>query len=202
MNGEAQKSGNGSQLSGETLMKLFHTRDRVIREPDIYAGRKNADFGQGFYLSEDEDFAGSWARERTASGIYVNVYELDTSGMKFKTLGRDAEWFRYIYSNRRGGEDMLRDYDVISGPVAVDTLFETYGIITSGLLTEEQSLTLLSIGRTYSQTVIKTPEGLSGLKWVDAYTLDEDMIRSARAKYDSDLERFENRFAELLDSFQ
>ena len=183
-------------------MKLFHTSDRIIREPDIYAGRKNADFGQGFYLSAEEDFARSWARERTASDIYVNVYELDLSGLRVKTLDRDAEWYRYIFQNRRGGEDVFRDYDVISGPIAADTLFETYGIITSGLLTEGQALTLLNIGRAYSQTAIKTPEGAAALRWVDAYTLDADMIRSARAKYDSDRETFEARFAELLDSFE
>ena len=40
-------------------MRLFHTSDRIIREPDLSMGRRNADFGHGFYLAADEEFAGS-----------------------------------------------------------------------------------------------------------------------------------------------
>ena len=32
-------------------MKLYHTSTVQIREPDLLRGRKNADFGQGFYLA-------------------------------------------------------------------------------------------------------------------------------------------------------
>ena len=32
-------------------MTLYHTSYQIIREPDVRYGRKNADFGQGFYLS-------------------------------------------------------------------------------------------------------------------------------------------------------
>ncbi|MBR3170225.1 MAG: DUF3990 domain-containing protein [Lachnospiraceae bacterium] len=42
-------------------MKLYHTSNTEIRNPDIYRGRKNADFGQGFYLTPDMDFAYRWA---------------------------------------------------------------------------------------------------------------------------------------------
>ena len=36
---------------------LYHTGFETIRKPDITIGRKNADFGQGFYLSDDEEFS-------------------------------------------------------------------------------------------------------------------------------------------------
>ena len=36
-------------------MILYHTSDREIRKPDIHHGRKNADFGWGFYLTPDRD---------------------------------------------------------------------------------------------------------------------------------------------------
>jgi len=42
-------------------MTLYHTSDREIKSPDIYYGRKNADFGQGFYMSPDRDFSYRWA---------------------------------------------------------------------------------------------------------------------------------------------
>ena len=37
-------------------MILYHTSDREIRIPDIHHGRKNADFGWGFYLTPDKEF--------------------------------------------------------------------------------------------------------------------------------------------------
>ena len=42
-------------------MKLYHTSTLEIRKPDLYRGRKNADFGQGFYLTPDWEFCRRWA---------------------------------------------------------------------------------------------------------------------------------------------
>lgn len=54
-------------------MILYHTSDREIQKPDIHYGRKNADFGWGFYLTPDRDFTYRWARDNAV----VNEYELD-----------------------------------------------------------------------------------------------------------------------------
>lgn len=56
-------------------MRLFHSGSDIIKEPDIFAGRKNADFGPGFYLSSDQEFAMRWVKCRKDSTAYVNVYE-------------------------------------------------------------------------------------------------------------------------------
>ena len=45
-------------------VELFHVGHEIIRMPDIRYGRKNADFGQGFYLSDSEAFSKRWAREK------------------------------------------------------------------------------------------------------------------------------------------
>ncbi len=113
---------------------LFHTGYDRIPQPDIRDGRKNADFGQGFYLSGDKEFSKRWARERKGSSTYLNYYELETDGLNIKTFSRDAEWFGYIYANRSGQPDELAGYDVIVGPIANDTIYDTWGITTSGLL--------------------------------------------------------------------
>lgn len=46
------------------IIRLYHTGFAQIIEPDIHYGRKNADFGQGFYMSDDEEFSKRWARVR------------------------------------------------------------------------------------------------------------------------------------------
>ncbi|MBR0311535.1 MAG: DUF3990 domain-containing protein [Oscillospiraceae bacterium] len=51
-------------MTESDILHLFHTGYAEIREPDIHYGRKNADFGQGFYLSDSDEFAGKWMRER------------------------------------------------------------------------------------------------------------------------------------------
>ena len=42
-------------------LKLYHTGTAGIRKPDIHRGRKNCDFGPGFYLTPDAEFALRWA---------------------------------------------------------------------------------------------------------------------------------------------
>lgn len=42
-------------------MILYHTGTLEIRNPEIDHRRKNADFGQGFYLTPDREFTYRWA---------------------------------------------------------------------------------------------------------------------------------------------
>ncbi len=183
-------------------MKLYHTSNKEIREPEIHAGRSNADFGAGFYLSPDASFAGNWAREKTAGEIIINEFELDPEGLNVKTLTKGEEWFNYIFRNRRSMPDMLAEYDVIIGPVANDTLFETYGIITSGFISAEQALELLSVGPEFTQIVIKTEAALRQLEWTGAHTLDASALEKARADYREISERFDAEFGAKLDAIE
>lgn len=131
-------------------MKLYHTGFYILDKPDIHYGKKNADFGWGFYLSDDEDFSHRWAKIRKDQSTYVNYYELDSSDLAIKQLKRDEEWFHYIFSNRRGEVDLLQAYDVILGPIANDTIYDLAGIITSGFLTDEEALSVLKTGPLYN----------------------------------------------------
>ena len=53
---------------------LYHAGYEIISQPDIHHGRKNADFGQGFYLTPDEEFARRWARPDKDRNIYIEDY--------------------------------------------------------------------------------------------------------------------------------
>ena len=72
------------------MMKLFHAGYEEITVPDIHRGRVNADFGQGFYLSDNHEFVSRWVREKSDSVIYINSYELDDSGLKVKSFEETA----------------------------------------------------------------------------------------------------------------
>ena len=52
-------------------MKLYHTSSKKIDRPDVDYGRRNADFGGGFYLSDCIDFAKKWA-ESIGQALYYS----------------------------------------------------------------------------------------------------------------------------------
>ena len=161
---------------------LFHTGFDVISAPDVHYGRKNADFGQGFYLSDDEQFALRWAKLRKDRDTYINRYVLETEGLKILRLDRDKTWFDYIYRNRGGYQDLLAETDVIIGPIANDTIYNTLGILTSGFVSRDLSLKVLLQGPLYTQIVLKTEKAASALTFLGADLLEREKILALRAK--------------------
>ncbi|MBP3878156.1 MAG: DUF3990 domain-containing protein, partial [Lachnospiraceae bacterium] len=157
--------------------------------PDLYRGRKNADFGQGFYLTPDRDFTYRWA----AANAVVNEYELDESGLVIHRFTRSAEWFDYIFYNRRA-QDRL-SADIVTGPIANDTIFDTLGIISSGLLKAEDALKLLMIGPEYIQVAVKSEKALSQLRWERA----EVITRVDAETYRKEQEEYQKAFAEAME---
>lgn len=161
-------------------MKLYHTSDREIRKPDIHFGRKNADFGWGFYLTPDRAFTYRWARENAV----VNEYELDEAGLDIHVFSRSIDWFQYIFQNRRFKDGLTTD--VVLGPIANDTIFDTFGIITSGFLKPEDALKLLMIGPEYTQLAVKTEKALAQLRWLKSehiHRVNEATLKKERESY-------------------
>ena len=180
------------------LLTLYHTGFQEIRKPDIHLGRANADFGPGFYLSPDEAFSRRWARSLKGRDTWLNAYRLQTDDLAVKTLKRDEAWFEYIYSNRSGGRDSLAAYDVITGPIANDTLYDTWGITTSGLLKPSDALRILSVGPAYVQTVLKTEKAAARLCFVSARILPEEEISGCRALVRQEEAAYQSGVAEII----
>ena len=179
-------------------MLLFHTSHQVIKHPDVGLGRANADFGRGFYLTSDEAFACRWARLRKGEQTVVNAYELDLAGLSVRRLERDGEWFNYIFSNRSGRADMLPDADVIIGPIANDTIYDTYGIFTSGLMEPAQALELLKMGPAYEQIALKTGKAAERIEWLSAKVLDPEDVLAYRSTVVAEEAAYQELIAEAI----
>lgn len=179
-------------------MILYHTGFQEIREPTIHYGRKNADFGQGFYLSPNLDFARRWARSQKGFDTYINTYELCMDDLNVKTFARDKEWFEYIYDNRNGKDDRLGIFDVIIGPIANDTIYDLFGITTSGYLSSGQSLKILTTGPEYMQVVIKTEKAARALHFQSSEIIGFDEIESYRDSVRTEESAYQEQFAMLL----
>lgn len=179
-------------------MKLYHTGFDVLQKPDIHFGRKNADFGWGFYLSDNRDFSVRWAKQRKEKTTRINEYMLDTEGLLVKHFKRDKEWFAYIFANRNNKADALGQYDVIIGPIANDTLYDIWGITTAGVLSEEQALELLNIGPLYFQVVIKSEKAARKLHWLGAEALEPETIAAARKTVAAEETDYQEKVEEKL----
>ena len=106
-----------------------------------------------------------------------------------RTFERDKAWFRCIFENRRGRDGAAAD--AVIGPIANDTIFETYGIISSGFLCEADAVRLLSVGPAYTQVALKTERAVQRLRWISAErieTADASLI-AEQAAYDEALGR-------------
>jgi len=169
--------------------------------PDVHYGRRNADFGQGFYLSDDLGFAQRWANETKDAETYINVYDLDLTGLDVVLFGRDETWFDYIFQNRMGAADRHGDADVVIGPIANDTLYDTYGLITSGLLKPAEALQLLRLGNEYFQIALKSDKAAARLHWQEARTLDAAQVERYRREVREEEKAFQEAFGATLQTF-
>ena len=182
----------------DEIIKLYHSGYSEIRYPDVQYGRKNADLGQGFYTTDDADFARGWAHERKDSSVIVNEYILDLSGLSVRRFGQDGEWFSYILSNRRLKPDALEGIDVVIGPVSADTVYDTLGLFTSGILTPAQSAELLSCMPQRLQIVLKTERAAEHLTWTSSRALAPDELKAARAAAEEGRKAFEEALGEKM----
>ena len=83
---------------------------------------------------------------------------------------------------------------MIIGPIANDTIYDTFGILTSGFLGREDAIRLLQIGPEYEQVVIKTQKAADRLLWTDARKLTQEEL----GKYQSVMAAEEKAYQEKI----
>ena len=180
-------------------MRVYHASAEAIPCPDIRHGRKNADFGQEFYVTGDADFAARWARGGPDGRAVLNCYELELEGLDCVSLSRDEAWFDYIFANRAAKAERYPRADVIMGPIANDTLYETYGIITSGYLSRETATRLLQIGPEFMQLALKSDRAKAALTFLEAKPISAQEIRSKAEQVKKEQEAYQAAFARVLE---
>lgn len=122
-----------------------------IEKPLAKVGRKNLDFGQGFYVTrrliQAQDWALRTSRQQLANPL-VNEYELDIDSiinysryLRFETY--DSDWLQFIVSCRQGYDPSV-EYDCIEGGVANDRVIDTVEGFLNGTVDEVHALAELS----------------------------------------------------------
>ncbi len=132
------------------MITLYHGSYVAVSSPLVGLGRKNVDFGQGFYLTNLHDQATAWAvtiAERKGRNKHpiVSIYSLDYSSIRNKGFRikifecYNLEWLEYVIDCRRGGE-MQKQFDIVEGGVANDNVIDTVEDYENGVITAEQAL--------------------------------------------------------------
>lgn len=142
-------------------MKVYHGSTDRISSPLVNVGRKNLDFGQGFYVTTLKQQAVSWASRPINQGKrkFLNIYELDLEDilqekyhlLHFQDYGRD--WLDFVVANRKG-QLLWKQYDLIEGGIANDRVFNTVELYASNLITAEEALQRLSYHKPNNQICI------------------------------------------------
>lgn len=140
-------------------------------------------------------FSKKWASVRKSC---INTYTLHTDGLAIKQFALDEDWFRYIAGNRIGKEDHYADADIIIGPIANDTLHDTYGIIFSGLISSSDALRLLKTGTQYTQINVKSERAAAQLQWEGARLLTAEELAVANANVRQEEIAFRSAFEAAL----
>lgn len=156
-------------------MILYHGSFLEIVKPDLAHSRLNVDFGRGFYVTPLHEQAVKWCgkfQRRGKDGI-ISRYEYDESReAELKTLKFDSyseEWLDFIL-NCRSGRDST-DYDLVSGGVANDKVFNTVELFFDGLIDKTEAINRLRYEKPNLQICFRTEKALSLLHFEGSKTL-------------------------------
>ena len=82
-----------------------------------------------------------------------------------------------------------------------DTIYETFGIISSGYLRTDEALSLLMLGPEYIQVALKTEKAASQLTWLKADQITAESEKNMKELLKKEQEAFQQEFAEKMQRF-
>lgn len=140
-------------------MKLYHSSNVSVHNPDILHSRDFLDFGKGFYLTSIYDQAIKYAQRfiRRQQDAWLNTYEFEFQPSEWRSLefkSYDKEWLNFV-ANCRAGKD-TSDFDIVIGGIANDKVIMTLDRYFEGELSENETLGLLKYERPNIQFCIRS----------------------------------------------
>ena len=113
-------------------MIVYHGGTETVEHANCKCGRRNLDFGQGFYVTNIRKQAEDWAKlmaDRRKTAPILNRYRLNRAAVLaeahcklFKAY--DEDWLDFIVASRQG-RSVADAYDYIEGGVANDRVVDT-----------------------------------------------------------------------------
>lgn len=163
------------------MITLYHGSYIEVQQPLVRAGRRNLDFGQGFYLTRIKEQAEAWAaiiasrKGRNVKPV-VSVFQFDEEHAKMDSARfrifpvYDLDWLDYVV-NCRQGKDYSSDFDIVEGGVANDNVIDTVEDYEKGIITAEQALGQLQYKKVNHQICILNQSIIDrDLEFIESYS--------------------------------
>ena len=187
----------------KTLITIYHGSSQIVDTPTFGSGRKNNDFGLGFYCTESNDLAKEWAVSSLRDG-FSNRYTLDTEYLKILNLNSPnytiLNWIAVLVEHRlfiiktpiaRRSKHYLIEhfginvnaYDLITGYRADDSYFDFAEAFLNNTITVEQLSHAMCLGKLGEQIVLKSQFAFSKIKYEGFEVAEKDqyyVLRKSR----------------------
>ena len=163
------------------MITLYHGSYMEVQQPLAKAGRRNLDFGQGFYLTKFKEQAETWSaiiasrKGRNVKPV-VSIFQFDEGqakldGVRLKTFpAYDLDWLNYVVDCRQGKDHSL-EFDIVEGGVANDNVIDTVEDYEKGIITAEQALGQLQYKKVNHQICILNQSIIDHyLKYIESYS--------------------------------
>ena len=190
----------------EKLITIYHGSKQIVEVPVFGEGKKNNDFGLGFYCTESNDLAKEWAVSSLRDG-FSNRYALDTEHLNILNLNSPdytiLNWIAVLVEHRifsiktpvaRRAKQYLIDnfginvnaYDLIIGYRADDSYFDYAEAFVNNGITVEQLARAMRLGKLGEQIVIKSQFAFSKIKYEGFESADKNTYYALRKARDDD----------------
>lgn len=171
------------ELKKEIL--LFHgAKSAIIGNIDINKGRKNNDFGQGFYCGESYEQSASFVENFENSSVYY--FSLDVTGLRSLKYTVDRDWMLTI-AYFRGTLNEYKDsiviknlisrlegVDYVVAPIADNKMFRIIDSFINGEITDQQCKHCLAATNLGFQYVLLNDNAISRLKTLECCYLSNE----------------------------
>ena len=168
-------------------IQVYHGSDHIIQTPVYLGGKDDNDYGNGFYTTEYEDRAKSWAAlNGNPSCSIVNKYELDLDGLNVLNLADFGvlAWIAEVISNRGTSQEAAEilgkrlvemykvdtaRYDIIKGYRADDSYTQVIEAFLLNQINIAEVEKLFYKGALGNQIFLKSEKSFSQIKWLGSY---------------------------------
>lgn len=198
------------------IITLFHGSEKVIEVPSFGEGKRNNDFGLGFYCTETKKLAKEWAVSSLRDG-FCNRYTLDTEYMKILNLNSPdytiLNWIAVLVEHRlfsirtpiaRRAKKYLIDnfginvnaFDIVTGYRADDSYFDYAESFLNNAISVEQLAAAMKLGKLGEQIVLKSQFAFSRIRFEGFDVAEKEEFYVLRKARDDEANRL---YLELLE---
>ena len=190
----------------EKLITIYHGSKQIVETPTFGEGRRNNDFGLGFYCTESNDLAKEWAVSALQDG-FSNRYTLDTEFLNILHLNSPdysiLNWMAVLVEHRlftintpvaRRAKQYLIEhfginvnaFDLITGYRADDSYFDYAEAFLNNGITVEQLSKAMQLGKLGEQIVLKSKFAFSKIQFEGFETAEKEVYFALRKARDDD----------------